>query len=637
MKGETVWAAAAVASLLPFAAGAATTVSGTLSTSGWQASYTCTGTPTCTGTYTGTAKGSSCTNTSPVFGDTVTITGLDPAHPSSSGNITFTKAITDNTGIGTCSYGPANVTLTGTYSATSDGTTGTMTATLSDGAGGSIGVQGKFVAGTPSPIRVSGTISASDAQAWVRLGFSCTGTPTCTGAYTFTEQDTGCSNSYTYTDTIVFTGFDVSHPGSFSGTLIHYSNSHSTILSNGTCAYSLSDDNAHSIPYSGNWDGTNGTMVAQFIESGGTFPVPGTFNVAGVAAPPSFPMTVTSNITATNANASAQVQPRAQDAGKTESIFVFAYAPQSTVLAAGKRLPWSGSIPAQLADGPDPCVLAQVNSNGQLTGASASSLTAATSGVLNAQGQSVSILNNVATPNVAGATMYVGYGANSNAMFANGTYQGAVNVPGPSQCTTNLATTATPVSPGALTGLWWNASESGWGIHFTQRGSNVFAAWYTYDSAGTLQVTFSNANAASMTYTVAGQTRTNVALTRQPLASGTTDPAVNFSDIWWNANESGWGAAMAQQYGITFLAWYVYDASGKPTWLVATCTMSGNVGQGTLYRTTGPAFGPSFDPNRVTATQAGNVTVEFTDPNNATINYTVDGVAGMKAVTRQIF
>jgi hypothetical protein len=377
------------------------------------------------------------------------------------------------------------------------------------------------------------------------------------------------------------------------------------------------------------------------------------------------------------------VQPRPQDAGTTASVFVFAYAPQSLV-SAGKRLPVAGSIPILLQDGPDPCVLAQVNSSGQLVGASASTLAAATSGVLTSQGQSVSILNNVATPNVAGATMYVGYGANSNAMFANGTYQGAVNIPGPSQCTTNLATTATPASPGALTGLWWNAGESGWGIHFTQRGGNVFAAWYTYDgagkpkwyvstcagasgttgtcngtvyevtgpsffggafnpslvnaaSAGTLQIAFSGANAASMTYTVAGQTRSNVPITRQPLGSGTADPAVNFSDIWWNANESGWGAAMAQQYGITFLAWYVYDANGKPTWLVATCAMSGNVGRGTLYRTTGPAFGPTFDSNRVAATQAGTVTVEFTDPNNAIINYTVDGVTGTKAVTRQIF
>src|SRR5579859_5660400 len=42
----------------------------------------------------------------------------------------------------------------------------------------------------------------------------------------------------------------------------------------------------------------------------------------------------------------------------------------------------------------------------------------------------------------------------------------------------------TPNTPGPLSGLFYNAQESGWGIHFTQRGTNVFAAWYTYDASG---------------------------------------------------------------------------------------------------------------------------------------------------------
>jgi hypothetical protein len=329
-------------------------------------------------------------------------------------------------------------------------------------------------------------------------------------------------------------------------------------------------------------------------------------------------------------------------------------------------------------------VLAQVNSTGQLVGATSSTLVPLTTGVLTSQGQAVTILGNTPTPNVAGATMYVGYGTSSSTMFSGGNYQGAVNIPGAAQCTTNIAATAAPLSPGALTGLWWNAAESGWGIHFTQRGGNVFAAWYTYDalgkpkwyvstctgftgangicngtlyevtgpsffggtfnpalvnaaSAGSLQLNFTNANAASMTYTVGTQTRT-VALTRQPLATGTAAPAVDYSDIWWGgASESGWGMAMAQQYGITFLAWYVYDSTGKPTWQVATCTMSGNSCTGTLYRTTGPPFGPTFNPSMVQAASAGSITVNFTDANRATLTYTVDGVSATKSITRQLF
>jgi hypothetical protein len=39
----------------------------------------------------------------------------------------------------------------------------------------------------------------------------------------------------------------------------------------------------------------------------------------------------------------------------------------------------------------------------------------------------------------------------------------------------------------------------------------------------------------------------------------------------------------------------------------------------------------------VTAVSVGTITVNFTDANNAVLDYTVDGVGGSKAVTRQVF
>jgi cytochrome c553 len=244
-----------------------------------------------------------------------------------------------------------------------------------------------------------------------------------------------------------------------------------------------------------------------------------------------------------------------------------------------------------------------------------------------------------------------------------------------------------PNIPGALSGLWYSAAESGWGVHFTQRGTNVFAAWYTYDTsgnpkwyvstcamaggttgttgtcsgqlfevtgprffgvafdtrlvnavaAGTLRVAFQNADNAAMTYTgVAGQTRT-VAITRQPLAAGTTPPAINYTDIWWNSDESGWGIAATQQFATVFLAWYVYDGNAKPTWYVALCTLNGTSCSGDLLRTTGPAFGPTFNSSQVQVFTAGTVSVNFTNANNGVLNYTVNGVASSKLITRQLF
>lgn len=251
---------------------------------------------------------------------------------------------------------------------------------------------------------------------------------------------------------------------------------------------------------------------------------------------------------------------------------------------------------------------------------------------------------------------------------------------------TGTPSSAPANAPGPLSGLWWNANESGSGVHFTQRRNIVFAAWYTYDvsgnpkwyvassctmpaagttsgtcsatlyevngpaffgvpfnsgavhviTAGSLSLNFANANAATMTYSVGTQTRT-VAITRQPISSGPL-PGVDYTDLWWNQNESGWGMAIAQQGSVVFLAWYVYDLFGKPVWYVASnCTVNANGCSGTVYRTTGPAFGSTFDPSRVQVFTAGTVSLSFSDANNGTLTYTVSGVTGSKAITRQLF
>jgi hypothetical protein len=95
---------------------------------------------------------------------------------------------------------------------------------------------------------------------------------------------------------------------------------------------------------------------------------------------------------------------------------------------------------------------------------------------------------------------------------------------------------------------------------------------------------------------------------------------------------------ITQQYGVMFLAWYVYDGAGKPIWYVAPdCVVVGSGCSGSLYRTTGPPLGPSFDHNAVQVFAAGTISVSFTDANNATLSYTVNGVSSTKTITRQVF
>jgi YVTN family beta-propeller protein len=238
--------------------------------------------------------------------------------------------------------------------------------------------------------------------------------------------------------------------------------------------------------------------------------------------------------------------------------------------------------------------------------------------------------------------------------------------------------------PGPLSGVWWNPSESGWGIDFTQRGSNIFAAWFTYDSVGqpkwyvvpncsmpaqnscsgtvyqvtgphyfgvefnpaaanvtavgSLSVNFSSNNAGVLSYTVNGISRT-VGIERQMFASGPA-PLINYTDLWWNPAESGWGMAITHQANVMFLAWYVYDDNGNPTWYVApNCGVSaqGDGCAGRLYSTTGPPFGRNFDPTQVHTVDRGLVVLTFTDGNNGQIKYLVENIFLTKQITRQIF
>ncbi len=231
-------------------------------------------------------------------------------------------------------------------------------------------------------------------------------------------------------------------------------------------------------------------------------------------------------------------------------------------------------------------------------------------------------------------------------------------------------------------GLWWNANESGWGMSLTQHGDLIFSAIYTYDAAGlpiwyvitncpvtatgctgdifrvnggtpptvpwtgagrvltpvgTGTLTFADANVGFFDFTIDGVAGTK-AITRQVFETGTTAPKIDYTDLWWNKDESGWGVSLTQQFGIIFAAWYTYDAAGNPVWYVATnCPVSGAGCTGTLYRVTGgtpltAAWKPITPPVAV-----GDVTFAFTDVANGTMNYTINGVTTSRVITRQVY
>lgn len=117
---------------------------------------------------------------------------------------------------------------------------------------------------------------------------------------------------------------------------------------------------------------------------------------------------------------------------------------------------------------------------------------------------------------------------------------------------------------------------------------------------------------------------------------------VDMSDLWWNPNESGWGANIAHQGDIIFMTLFVYGADSKTRWYVASSMASQGGANayrftGTLFETTGPFLGGSFNPANVNARPVGSATLDFPFIEEATLTYSVDGVGVTRAIERQTF
>ncbi|MEO5694467.1 MAG: hypothetical protein ABIQ72_15165 [Usitatibacter sp.] len=115
-------------------------------------------------------------------------------------------------------------------------------------------------------------------------------------------------------------------------------------------------------------------------------------------------------------------------------------------------------------------------------------------------------------------------------------------------------------------------------------------------------------------------------------------PTADYTDLWWNPNESGWGLNLTQHpSNIIFGVWYTYEADGTRTWFVmpSGTWSASNIYSGPLYATTGPSYAGTFTASSVQARQVGSGTLTFTSTGAGTFAYVVDGVSGTKLIQRQ--
>ena len=264
---------------------------------------------------------------------------------------------------------------------------------------------------------------------------------------------------------------------------------------------------------------------------------------------------------------------------------------------------------------------------------------------------------------------------------------------------TGTVPATTPPPPAALNlqALWWRSpagSENGWGLNITHQGDALFVTWFTYGAdsndlwmvmdnmrkvgtnsyfgniyqtrsspfsaydgsqftatqVGTATLSFSDASNGTFNYTVNGITETKP-ITKfiygSPVptctAGTSANGAISYQDLWWRSpagSENGWGVNITHQGNALFATWFTYGADGSRLWLVMDnamrTTATSNTYSGNVYRTHSSPFN-AYDGSRFGATQVGTASITFTDNNNATFSYTVNGISQTKPLTRFVF
>ncbi len=249
-----------------------------------------------------------------------------------------------------------------------------------------------------------------------------------------------------------------------------------------------------------------------------------------------------------------------------------------------------------------------------------------------------------------------------------------------------------PITPvvGAAdsTDMWWvGPSENGWGVSITQHGRAQFIVLYVYDafgqpiwyvlpqgtwnagntaftgalyqptsspfssynsgaflpggatgaSVGTATVTYTSANAATLTYTINGVSGSK-SIVRQPFGTDDGLARMQVGDMWWaGIGENGWGMNIAQHNRVLFPVWYTYDNQGRTVFYAVTGGIwTGSSFTGDIYSTIGSVWlGANYNPAQFVVTKVGTMQLDFSDQSNAVMTYTVNGLTQKKIIMRQ--
>jgi hypothetical protein len=110
----------------------------------------------------------------------------------------------------------------------------------------------------------------------------------------------------------------------------------------------------------------------------------------------------------------------------------------------------------------------------------------------------------------------------------------------------------------------------------------------------------------------------------------------NFTDHWYNPQESGWGLQITAQGNLQFGTWYTYGADGLPFWFTMLLTRQGqDIFSGDVYVSSGTPFSAiNGQPASPGGTKIGQATMFYDSLVDAVLIYTINGQTAVKPLQR---
>ncbi len=115
-----------------------------------------------------------------------------------------------------------------------------------------------------------------------------------------------------------------------------------------------------------------------------------------------------------------------------------------------------------------------------------------------------------------------------------------------------------------------------------------------------------------------------------------TNITANFSGIWSNSNEPGWGVSIAAQGQTLVPVWYTYDNNGRPSWFLVSGARKQADGSyaGPISSFTGIELNQINGPAVLSSRERGTASFRLLIDGQLEFNYVLDGISQQKKLLK---